>query len=135
MQPIKQTILHDPDNGQYGNCFQACIASLLEMPITQVPHFYEHGENGSEALSKLNTWLALHGMGFFDISGNIGDIFKNNANTYHIISDYSPRNNFHTVIGLNGEMVFDPHPSNDGITKTVYRVYGFLYFTSFGTIR
>ena len=37
MKPIDQTRLHDLENGQAGNCMTAFIASVLEMPIEQVP--------------------------------------------------------------------------------------------------
>jgi len=39
VKPVKQTIIHNPDNGMYGDCFRACVASLLEKPIEKVPHF------------------------------------------------------------------------------------------------
>jgi len=38
MQPIYQTI-HEPLNG---NCFQACVASIFELPLDAVPHFMEN---------------------------------------------------------------------------------------------
>lgn len=36
---------------------------------------------------------------------------------YHIISGPSPRGNgvYHAVIGLNGQVHFDPHPSRAGL--------------------
>lgn len=33
MIPIDQTDLHDPDNGVVGNCFIACVASIMEFPL------------------------------------------------------------------------------------------------------
>lgn len=41
MIKIYQTII---DKG-HGNCMQAAIASLFEVPLETVPHFLEHGEN------------------------------------------------------------------------------------------
>ena len=41
MTPVKQTILTDKtvDPPVVGNCFQACVASLLDLPLDDVPHF------------------------------------------------------------------------------------------------
>ena len=30
---VKQTIEHDPESGNWGNCFSAVLASLLDIPI------------------------------------------------------------------------------------------------------
>ena len=37
---VEQTILHDPEKKNYGNCMQACVASLLNIPLNDVPHFH-----------------------------------------------------------------------------------------------
>ena len=40
MIPVDQTILYDPDPASLmGNCFQACVASIFELPLDMVPHF------------------------------------------------------------------------------------------------
>lgn len=39
MKPVDQTTFGFPG----GNCFSACIASLLEMPLDDVPYFM-HGD-------------------------------------------------------------------------------------------
>ena len=36
---VKQTIEHDPESGNWGNCFSAVLASLLDIPIEDVPVF------------------------------------------------------------------------------------------------
>jgi len=47
MIPLDQTIYGDGENGRsVGNCWQACIASMLDLPLDKVPHFaLESGEN------------------------------------------------------------------------------------------
>lgn len=37
MIPVNQTKIFPPDHPQYGNSFQACIASILEKDITEIP--------------------------------------------------------------------------------------------------
>jgi hypothetical protein len=39
MKPTKQTVLHDLSNNQHGNCLSAVLASLLHIPIGDVPLF------------------------------------------------------------------------------------------------
>ena len=39
MMRFMQTIKHDPDNGQWGDCYRTAIGCLLDLPPDQVPHF------------------------------------------------------------------------------------------------
>jgi hypothetical protein len=50
--PVDQTNADLP----VGNCLQACVASVFELPMDEVPHFL--GEHGSEWFSALDRWLA-----------------------------------------------------------------------------
>jgi hypothetical protein len=49
MKPVNQTI-----HTLNGNCFQACVASVLELPLEKVPHFWE---NPTEDLMSLQGGL------------------------------------------------------------------------------
>ncbi len=40
MKPVDQTTFGHPG----GNCFSACVASLLEMSVDQVPYFMGHDD-------------------------------------------------------------------------------------------
>lgn len=44
MKKIMQTLAHNPPHS-VGNCFQACVASVLEMDLEAVPHFVATDEN------------------------------------------------------------------------------------------
>lgn len=132
MIPVYQTIMHDPDNGQYGDCFRACIASLMELPIKEVPHFMhcnspEEAKDDTEAMIKLWKWLKPQGLGFFVYTAATAPehlhawqdyfLLKLNPDTHHIISGYTARNTFHSVIGKGGHMVHDPYPSGIGLLQ------------------
>lgn len=49
---------HEPENGVYGDCLRACIASILsiEDPLT-VPHFFEDTPDGEIAHARLKEYL------------------------------------------------------------------------------
>jgi hypothetical protein len=56
MTPILQTIHGYP----HGNCFQACVASIFDLPIEQVPHFMD-GDN-SQWWEPCRSWAAERGF-------------------------------------------------------------------------
>lgn len=55
MKPVMQTIF-DSENG---NCFSACLASILELPLESVPNFHAMYDNGY--MSHVVPWLADRG--------------------------------------------------------------------------
>jgi hypothetical protein len=110
MRPQKQTILHSEKEN--GNCLQACIASLLDMPIDDVPHFADH--RGSDWFDKMNEWLIKQGYWVLVISGWDNEFTPHG---YCIANGISPRGVMHSVIAKDGKVYFDPHPSDDGISE------------------
>ena len=112
MIPVQQTIFgRGPDFGEsVGNCFAACIASILEIPLDDVPNFC----NSQEWVADLRAWLRPWGLYYLDVR-----IPKKDADLldgYHVISGTSPRGCQHSVVGYHGKMVHDPHPSGDGVS-------------------
>lgn len=44
MIPVKQSIVGDGKEGRpMGDCFRACVASIFELPLEDVPHFVGNG--------------------------------------------------------------------------------------------
>lgn len=115
MIPVDQQFVHDPENGQHGDCMRACIASLLELPIADVPHFAQIDAEG-----KGDFWFAVtafcrsKGYAFVTMRGRF--VWSEDP-IYHVIAGPSPRGNgvYHAVVGLNGQVHFDPHPSRAGL--------------------
>lgn len=115
MTPVDQALVHDPDNGQHGDCMRACIASLLDLPLLSVPHFAQDAADG-----KADFWPAVadfcrqHGYSHMIVKGQF--IWAEDE-IYHMISGPSPRmvGVHHAVVGLNGQIHFDPHPSRAGL--------------------
>lgn len=113
MRPVDQTDM----TGETGNCFQACLASLLEKPLDAIPHFMapDMVENWRE---HFELWLFRRGMFSVEcrIDGN-EPIIQLPHKLHCIVSGPSPRfGGLHAVIGLtNGilspglELVHDPY--------------------------
>lgn len=45
-----------------GDCFRACVASILEMPLGDVPHFCEEGDHEGKWFRWFRSWLFERGM-------------------------------------------------------------------------
>lgn len=117
MTPQDQEFIYIP-NEQYGDCQRACIASLLDLPISEVPHFLRESE-GKAAVFWRSIIDFVEARGF-EYLCSLPKFMPEHAEAmggYHIIAGPSPRGMgiFHAVVGLNGEIVFDPHPSKAGL--------------------
>lgn len=115
MIPIKQTVLHDPENGKIGNCLSAVMASLLHLPIEEVPTFHD-----GDWLVALNTWLRKYELAY--VTMNYLDVKTLGIEgCYHELCGLTVRSGekrvYHACVGKDGYTVFDPHPSNDGLIE------------------
>lgn len=127
MIKIDQTILSSKDGKKVkGNCFSACLASLLEIKLDQVPYFAGMRKN----VWQKNLFQWLHSVGY-EYDGWLSvDQFSQmkklkGVDGYFIVAGESPRGaavGGHSVIYKNGKMVHDPHPSRAGL-KTVKGAY------------
>jgi hypothetical protein len=124
MTPQKQTIFSVEQMGTVGNCLQSCVASLLDLPLKEVPHFTWYMGDWFRKL-----YSFLEEKGYSVVMLNI----KQNPNWteehkgldgYFIVGGTSPRGIFngHAVIYKGGESFFDPHPDNTFLeeAKDVY---------------
>lgn len=105
------TIMHDPPKA-IGNCFQACVASLLGLPLAEVPHFCEPVRHWER---RFHQWLAARDLFAVEASLKVPDSLFLSPRTMCILTGDSPRGR-HAVIGrvtpgADGfEYVHDPHP-------------------------
>jgi len=129
----EQLIPHDPDNGVYGDCYRATLATLLGLDTEQVPHFLHDNCDALTFNTRVNEYLAQFGLVYMTF--NAWDIpqWKKDAGItipiYHEIGDDSPRfsGTGHSVVGCDGEVFHDPHPTKLGLPKvTETRTLGFL---------
>jgi len=119
MTPQDQEFTHQPEIGQYGDCQRAVIASLLDLPISEVPHFNAIAKEDPHIFwDLLQGFCKMHGYAYLTVPARAGVAFYGmDEDVYHEISGPSPRGNgiTHAVVGKGGEIVFDPHPSRAGL--------------------
>lgn len=123
MKPVDQTTF-----GEEGNCFAACVASILELPIEEVPNFcvaYPH----DTWFEEFNRWLEPRGLACVSMQADVVDVeaFCASAPRIPLIVDgRSPRGRRHGVVYVDGKLAHDPHPSRDGIIENTIRKFWLL---------
>lgn len=115
MKPIYQTIR----DFKAGDCMRACVASIFEWPIENVPNFMEDGP--SYYGRKLKKWCDSIGITALEIRFDDKETERLIKDCYVVAIGKSPRsteeNEFqHGIVWHNGKMVHDPHPSGNGIS-------------------
>jgi hypothetical protein len=117
MKPVDQTIF-----GEKGDCFEACLASILEIPLEVIPVFKE-----SDWFRRTNEWLAKRGLFYVEVRFDEDGLdLMQKFMGYHLICGVAERGLHHAVIGYKGVIVHDPHPSRAGIPPEEDKTYGFL---------
>lgn len=128
MIPVYQDRFFQPGVGkdmQRGNCWSACIASILELPLPAVPNFVEIEVLGGPSYWTL-TYYYLYAMG---LTLYQYDPCVAPAGKYVIASGLSPRSTeeneiYHAVVYKDGRLAHDPVPEGEGfiggLVKTVY---------------
>lgn len=113
MKPVFQTqFVGDATSDECGNCLAACVASILELDLEDVPNFAAITEPDKDAW-----WRALQGFvterGFFlyPLDPELGAP----EDTYTIAVGKSPRGDFnHCAVAFGTQVVHDPNPHQDG---------------------
>lgn len=105
---VTQTIFAGDPSGRMGNCLQAAVATLLGLPLDDVPHFAESSEWASDLASfAFQSGYATVWRGGGAPAPNNGLAFGPTIRSADIA---------HAVAILDGQ-VWDPHPSRAGLTS------------------
>lgn len=138
MKPVYQQIV---EKGT-GDCFSACLASLLEIPLEDVPKFRRDNPVPNDMMSDARKWLKeSFGLSIVTIqmekelrTGEDLRLIGGTAGTPCIAGGMSP--NFegvcHAVVGeidehgMNFRMTHDPNPSGKGIVGRPIHLYFLL---------
>ncbi len=106
MIPIKQTSF----GKDKGNCMAACVASILEVSLEEIPDLVTALPKWREAL---NDYLFTKEL--YLLTARL-DEPKKHLKGFHIIAGQSPRHDcLHAIVGYAGQPYFDPHPDNSGL--------------------
>lgn len=146
MTPVYQEIF---DSGK-GDCFSACLASLLELPLATVPKFRRDNPVPRDMMPAARKWLAEQfGLSLVTIqlddpeseefSGADIRLIGAVEGTLCILGGKSPNlpDTLHAVVaatdkhGMNFDIVHDPHPSGKGLSGYPLHLY-FLVPLSYG---
>jgi hypothetical protein len=140
MTPVTQTkvVVRNSNNEivQNGNCLASAIASMLDLPLSEVPNFevwYKWHDGFYDEL--VDRFLIKKGLkmayapefkvfhpeiieqeikdGNFDF--NVEEVKSSLKDKYYFICGKSKRGVYHITIWQNGVMVHDPHPTREGI--------------------
>lgn len=128
MKPVYQTLFGSFE----GNCFPACIASILEIPLEEVPHFFKEEADIINAIYKTKDFLNKRGYNFYCF-WKVGDSFVDIApcptKEFKSIDDKltsfwiaggpikEEPNCGHAVVYYGNEMVHNPNPKSSGINE------------------
>ena len=101
--PVMQTTFNDE-----GNCLSACIASLYDVPIDDIPMF---ADNESQWVFAMSDWFKKR-FGKYVTIIRLDDIRSRNLfqNSYMIacIDTINPKAKRHAVIVKGDHIIFDP---------------------------
>lgn len=139
MTPRKQTFIHRPEAGVFGDCARTCLAALLEVPNEEVPHFLWDNPSGDVFNLRVDIWLALQGLTrvifTFPKEATFDDLMHYlahmNPDVYVSLVGQSSLGCNHIVLTLNGKIVMDP--SGNGIVGPADD--GFWYIETYQPIK
>lgn len=117
MTPVDMTTAHEPPNS-FGDCYRACVASLLDMRNDDVPHFFDdYAESTDGVLAHDRLTAFLRPRGLYPLGFTIADEHKNHwfdcLRGLYILGGTTTRGTKHYVIATGrGTLVHDPHPTD-----------------------
>lgn len=105
-RPVDQTRTGEP----HGNCFAACVASILGLPLEAVDF-----DGSADWWNRADAALRKIGWAYFEAKVAEGWEAIVPRGAYYIASGMSPRGIKHAVVHRDGQMVHDPNPARAGI--------------------
>jgi len=119
-----QLLRHDPDNGIYGDCWRATVASLLRLPVEAVPHVC-NGPDDGKASERMRAYLDSQNCALIQIPFNgemsldqildyVGSVSVSGGMHWCLMGTSRTGCN-HVVICKGSEIVHDPSITQSGI--------------------
>lgn len=138
MTPVKQEFRHNPPH-TFGDCHRAAVASLLGLPLRDVPHFNDAADVTEDEFNRrVSRFLAP--LGLFSLTLRLGKTLDESFETmgllypgrYYILGGTSKNEVAHSVIAADEEIAFDPSLDDSGIVGPMDD--GFYYATIIAAI-
>lgn len=108
-----------------GNCFQACVASIFELGLGDVPNFAAAGER--EWWDELVLWTEAKGFGPVWIEAPLSAAWKSWPG-YVVACGNTARGNKHCVVLRAGELAHDPYLRNGVHGSGLTSIDGLIVF-------
>jgi hypothetical protein len=104
VRPVLQSV-----SGPDGDCFAACVASLLEVDLAAVPDLAAAGDRWASVLRR---WLAARGLrvDFRPGDGRPLADQRNPPRGYAVVGQRGRDGSVHAVVCRDGRIVHDPSP-------------------------
>ena len=115
MRRMYNIVIHDPENGSFGDCHRNCIAMLLGLDQHKVPHFFRE-DDGEVGRQECKDFLKKFGLAeanvLFTEETSIESILRHTKHMMPgvpcILGGQSRNNCNHSVVVYNGEIWCDP---------------------------
>lgn len=104
MKPVNQT-----EFDGVGNWYTACLASILDIPLLEIPHLSGRLNYEDTWFDRTQAWLMTRGL--YAIVLNEDEP----ANGYYIGIGINSANNVHGAIFIDNTLIHDPHPARAGL--------------------
>ena len=151
MKPVVQAIMASKDSRPRGDCWRACLASVLERDLDEVPHFIDLEEElGYYYLDLTNSWLRRQRYPFV-VRMNVAQVARNGRSLWYVrrrgrqwvnsgltvpgywimgVLSKNFKGSHHVVVGREDRIVWDPSPrfGEDQYDRRPY-VFNGYYFT------
>lgn len=137
MLKLTQTVTASKENGFVGNCWQTCVACVLDLDPETLPDQSKYDwrrempdgtiERGPAYGSALRAYLRKHhDLAYLELHHpqEVYPLLRVAEPGWHFMTGRTIRSDAfgglrHVVVGRYGKMVWDPHPSRAGLTSEI----------------
>ena len=130
MKPVFQTKFGGADapEAEQGDCMAACLASIFEVELADVPDFAGH-INGGGWFFLFQKWLKARNLSLLMLGSDAKDIPAGYCMAAVLSHNLPDPKDGHMVVLKNGLLVHDPNPNNTGRDQGEYTVLEYWAFT------
>ncbi len=121
MKPVKQRNRHLPEEGVYGDCHRAAYASIMELDLDEVPHFFDCDRSWEEARPLFREFWDRHGIMELmvpyraELEKVLEEQERRLPGVPFILTGQSRNLCNHSVVACGGKIVHDPSLDDIGI--------------------